>query len=31
MNKLSIKLFIGFLIIFSQLSWATIPNIDNGT
>ena len=31
MNKLSIKLFIGFLIIFTHLSWAAIPNIGNGT
>ena len=31
MNKLSIKLFIGFLIIFSHFSCATIPNLDNGT
>ena len=31
MNKFSIKLFIGFLIIFSHFSYATIPNLDNGT
>ena len=29
MNKLAIKLFIGFLIIFTHLSWATIPNLNN--
>ncbi len=31
MKSTALKLVIGFLIIFSHFSYATIPNIDNGT